>query len=147
MFFLITWIASSGARHAPDGWAVLMVQAPLLVRNLERLRRPAHEPVFLWHEAIGPWFLMIPVGLAAGLLAAVLPDLGLAGRLIEFQVQAPLATRELKFGLMAGVAYFSIYAIARTAWVRLGGELQRRQDVTPAMVRRWRDQWLRSRRR
>lgn len=147
MLFLIAWIASSGARHDPDWWAVLMVQAPLVVRNLERLRRPPDAPAFLWHEALGPWFLLIPVGLAAGLLAAVLPDLGLAGREITFQVQPPLQTEELKFGLMAGIAYFLIFSIARTGWTRLGGEPQRRKDVTPAMVRRWREEWLRSRRR
>jgi hypothetical protein len=147
VFALFAWIASSGGRHEPDWWAVAMVQAPLLARNLERLRRPPDEPVFPWVEARGPFLLLMPVGIVAGLLATVLPDLGLAERTITFRYLDPVGGEELKFTLMKGVAYFSVYAIARTAWSRLGGGLHRRKDIDANTVRRWRNQWLKSRQR
>ena len=145
LFFLLWLIASAGGRDDPDWWAVALAQAPLLLRNLSRLWRPAHLPTIAWLEALGPVFLVLPVGLVTMALAAVLPDLGLAGRVMEFEQVAPVTSKELKFALMGGFAYFSMYAVARTAWQDLGGDEHRRADLDPATIRRWRDDYLRSR--
>ena len=98
----------------------------------------------LWLEALGPVFLVLPVGLVTGLLVAVLPDLGLVGRVITFDHMDPLTSHELKWGLMGGVVYFSVYAMSRTWWEG-NSDAFRRADVSPAMVRRWRDEYRRSR--
>lgn len=146
LFVLLAWIASQGGRQAPSWWAVGLAQAPLVLRNLMRLARPpdVHSRWIL--EAVGPFFMLMPVGLATGLLVAVLPDLGLAGREITFTHMAPLTTHELKWGLLGGVVYFGAYAVARTFWEH-GADAFRREEVTPEMVRRWREEYTRSRRR
>jgi len=147
LFALMAWIASEGGLHAPDWWAVALIQAPLVLRNLSRLSRPPDAPVHAVLEALGPFLLVIPMAVAAIVLSAVLPDLGLAGREIRFQKQPPLTAHELKFGLMAGFAYFAGYALARTALERLGGEMHRRGGLSPETIRRWREDYRRSRRR
>lgn len=146
LFMLLVWVASEGGKDEPSWWAVLTAQAPLIMRNLSRLARPPDRQARWTFELMGPFLIILPVGIVTAVLVAVLPDLGLSGRVITFDHLDPLTSHELKWGLLCGVVYFSVYAIARTLWEH-GGEAFRRADVNPAMVRRWRDQYLRSRRR
>ena len=147
LFAFLAWVASAGGRQAPDLWAVALAQAPLVIRNLERLRRPARQGWFLFFEAIGPFLLLFPVIVAASLATAVLPDLGLAAREIRFTHLAPLPGKDIGFALVAGALYFAFYAVARTGLDRLGGNEHTRADLDPATIRKWRDEYLKSRRK
>ncbi|KAA2284007.1 hypothetical protein [Arenimonas fontis] len=118
VFALMAYVASAGGRVMPDWWSLALAQGPLLLRNLLRLSRPAHEKPVYWLEALGPLLLIIPAVLGGIVLDLLLPDLGLAGREIRFEHYAPLETGHLKFALMAGCSYFATYAVARTAWER-----------------------------
>jgi hypothetical protein len=144
LFAFLAWVASAGGRQAPDLVAVAVAQLPLLVRNLERLWRPRREGWFLLFEAIGPFFLMFPVILVATALAALLPDPGLAAREIRFTHLAPLPGRDIGFALLAGALYFAFYALARTGLDRLGGGEHERATLTPATIKRWREDYEKS---
>jgi hypothetical protein len=144
---LLLWVASAGGRQRPDLVAVAMAQAPLLLRALARRARPPDEPAIVWLEAVGPFFLLIPVIAVTAALAAILPDLGLAARTLHFRHLEPLAPTQLKFALLAGAVYFAMVAVARTAWESLGGETHRRATLDAGTVARWRADYERSRRR
>lgn len=144
LFGLLAWISAGGGKGAPDWLAVAIVQAPLVLQNLQRLAQP-RGPGFLL-EAIGPFLLCIPVLIVAVVLDAVLPDPGLAAREPGFDHLAPLPGKDVAFALLAGAVYFVVGAIARTLWSRLGGEAQRRADLDPATIRRWKQDFARSRR-
>ena len=144
LFMLLVWVASEGGQDEPSWWAVLVAQAPIIMRNLSRLARPPDLQSRWMLEMMGPFLIILPVGLVTGLLVAVLPDLGLAGRVITFDHMDPLTSHELKWGLMGGVVYFSVYAMSRTWWEG-NSDAFRRADVSPAMVWRWRDEYRRSR--
>jgi hypothetical protein len=145
VFALLLWVASAGGRQRPDLLAVALAHAPLLLRSVARRARPADEPPVMWLEMLGPFFLLMPVLAATVVLAAVLPDFGLAGRVLRFEHLAPLEPDQLKFALLGGAVYFALYAVARTAWESLGGELHRRGSLDPATIRRWREDYRRSR--
>ena len=145
LFALMAWIASADGRQAPDWLAVGLAQAPLLLRTLARRARPAYEPRFMLLEAIGPFFLLMPVLLLTAALLAVLPDTGLAPRTLTFRHFAPLDGEDIGFGLLGGAVYFALYGIARTAMERLGGDMHRRADLDLATIRKWREDYLRSR--
>lgn len=147
LFALLAWIASGGGQREPDWLACAFAQSPLLLRNLSRLRRPAHEDGYALLEALGPFLMIMPAGVVTIVLAAVLPDLGFAQRGLAFDYLAPLPGKDLKFALLAGLVYFAGMALARVAWERLGGRMHRRDALDPATVRRWRDEWEKSRRR
>jgi hypothetical protein len=145
LFALLAWIASRGGQRAPDWVACALAQAPLVLRNLARLRRPEHQDGPWILEAIGPFLLLMPVIPVTVLLVAILPDLGLATRELRFDLLAPLPPHDLKFALLAGMVYFAGTGLARVAWERLGGEGMRRADVGPDTIRRWREEYRRSR--
>ncbi len=147
LFALLAWIASGNGQREPDWLACAFAQFPLVLRNLSRLRRPAHEDGYALLEALGPFLMLMPVGVVTIVLAAILPDLGLAARTLVFDYLAPLPGKDLKFALLAGTVYFGGMGLARVAWERLGGGLHRRQDLDRATIERWRDEWNRSRRR
>ena len=147
LFALLAWVASGGGQREPDWLACAFAQAPLLLRNLSRLRRPAHEDGYALLEALGPFLMILPAGVVTMVLAAVLPDLGFAQRGLAFDHLAPLPGKDLKFALLAGFVYFGGMALARVAWERLGGQMHRRDTLDPATIRRWRDEWNRSRQR
>ena len=147
LFALLAWIASGGGQREPDWLACAFAQSPLLLRNLSRLRRPAHEDGYALLEALGPFLMIMPAGVVTMMLAAVLPDLGFAQRGLVFDYLAPLPGKDLKFALLAGFVYFAGMALARVAWERLGGRMHRRDALDPATIRRWRDEWEKLRRR
>lgn len=144
LFAFLAWVASAGGRQAPDVLAVALAQAPLLIRNLERAWRPGAGPGFLL-EAIGPFLLLMPVIIATVVLAAVLPDAGLLSRELRFVHLAPLPGKEVEFALLAGATYFALGAVARTMWSQLGGDEHRRAGLDAATIRRWREDYERSR--
>ena len=147
LFALLAWIASGGGQRDPDWLACACAQSPLVLRNLQRLRRPAHEDGHALLEALGPFLMLMPVGILTMILASLLPDLGLAGRSLVFDYLAPLPGKDLKFALVAGVVFFGGMGLARVAWERLGGGPHRRQDLDRRTIERWRAEWIRSRRR
>jgi hypothetical protein len=142
LFALLAWISSAGGKSSPDWLAVAIVQAPLVVQNLQRLRRPG--PGWLL-EAIGPFLLAMPVLVVAIALQALLPDPGLAAREIRFEHLAPLPGKDVAFALLAGATYFFLGAVART-WLGVVEE-HRRADLDPATIERWREEYERSRKR
>ena len=144
---LMLWVASGGGRQRPDLVAVAMAQAPLVLRSLGRLARPPGDAAVMWLEMLGPIFLLIPVMLVTTLLAAILPDIGLAARVIRFEHLDSLEPEHIKYALVAGAVYFPMYGVARTAWESLGGDVHRRATLDPAEIRRWREAYARSRRR
>lgn len=147
LFALLAWVASGGGQREPDWLACAFAQLPLVLRNLQRLRRPAHEDGYALLEALGPFLMLMPVVIATIVFSALLPDLGLADRTLRFDYLAPLPGKDLKFALIAGVVYFAGMGMARVAWERLGGGPHRRQDLDRATIQRWREEWNRSRRR
>lgn len=144
LFGFLAWVASAGGRQSPDLLAVALAQAPLLLRNLERAWRPGTGPGFLL-EAIGPFLLLMPVLIATVVLAAVLPDAGLLSRELRFEHLAPLPGKDVEFALLAGAMTFGLGAVARTAWSQLGGDEHRRAGLDAATIRRWREDYERSR--
>jgi hypothetical protein len=145
LFAFFAWFSSGGGKGTPDWLAVAIVQAPLVVQNLQRLAQ-ARSAGFLL-EAVGPFLLCIPVLIVAAALDAILPDTALVARELRFEHLAPLPGKDIAFALLAGAVYFAVGAIARTLWSRLGGDEHRRADVDPATIRRWRDEYERSRKR
>lgn len=135
---LLLWVASAGGQQRPDLLAVGMAQQPLVLRSLGRLARPPGREALWWLEAIGPFLLLMPVLAVTAALAAILPDLGLAARTLRFEHLAPLEPDQLKMALLGGAVYFSVYAVARTAWESLGGDEHRRADLDAATIARWR---------
>ena len=144
---LMLWVASGGGKQRPDLLAVAMAQAPLVLRSLGRLARPPGETAVMWLEMLGPIFLLMPVMLVTSILAAILPDLGLATRYLRFEHLDALEPEHIKYALIAGAVYFPLYGVARTAWESLGGDTHRRASLDPAQIRRWRQDYLRSRQR
>jgi hypothetical protein len=142
LFALLAWISSAGGKQAPDWFAVAIVQAPLVVQNLQRLLRPG--PGWLL-EALGPFVLAMPMIVVAAVLHALLPDPGLAAREIRFEFFAPLPGKDVAFALLAGATYFALGAVART-WLGVVEE-HRRAELDPATIRRWREDYEKSRRR
>ena len=142
LFALLAWISSAGGKSSPDWLAIAIVQAPLVVQNLQRLRR--RGPGWLI-EALGPFVLAMPVLVVAAALHALLPDPGLAARAIRFEHLAPLPGKDVSFALLAGAVYFLLGAIART-WLGVVEE-HRRADLDAATIQRWREDYEKSRRR
>jgi hypothetical protein len=145
LFAFLAWFSTGGGKGAPDWLAIAIVQAPLVVHNLQRLRQP-RGPGFLL-EAAGPFLLLMPVILVAVIVDAILPDLGLAARELRFEHLAPLPGKDIAFALVAGAVYFVVGAIARTLWSRLGGDEHARAGLDAATIRRWREDYEKSRRR
>ena len=145
LFALLAWVSSGGGQRAPDWLGCGFAQLPLVLRNLQRLRRPAHEDGYALLEALGPFLMLMPVSIVTIVVSALLPDLGLANRTLVFDYLAPLPGKDLKFALIAGVVYFGGMGLARVAWERLGGGPYRRQDLDRKTIERWREEWNRSR--
>jgi hypothetical protein len=145
LFAFLAWFSTGGGKGTPDWLAVAIVQAPLVVQNLQRLVQPRGAGFLL--EAIGPFLLCIPVLIVAVALDAIVPDPGLAARELRFEHLAPLPGKDIAFALLAGAVYFVVGAVARTQWARLGGEEHRRADIDSATIRRWRDDYEKSRKR
>lgn len=146
LFAFMVWVASAGGKQPPDLLAVSLAQAPLLLRTISRLWLPANTPRFMFMEAVGAWLLLMPVIIVTAVLIAVLPDSGLAPRELTFRHYPPLTAHDLGFGLLGGAVYFTLYALGRTWMQRLGGEEYIRADLSQATIRRWREDYLRSRR-
>ena len=141
ILLLLLWVSSGGGQERPDVVGVAMAQAPLVLRSLGRLSRPPGETASMWLEMLGPFFLLFPVLLVTVVLAAVLPDLGLAERTLRFRHLAPLEPDQVKTALIAGAVYFSFYGLGRTLMEALGGQMHSRADLDPATLRRWRREW------
>jgi hypothetical protein len=142
LFAGLAWIASAGGRQPPDLLACAIAQAPLVVRSIERGVRNDVGTGFLL-EALGPFLLLIPVLLAAAMLAAILPDTGLHARELRFAHLAPLPGKDIAFALLAGAVYFVFAALGR---VWFGEGEHRRAALDPAEIARWREDYQRSRR-
>jgi hypothetical protein len=140
LFTFLAWIASAGGKQSPDWLAVAIVQAPLVVHNVQRL---FHRGAGWLIEALGPFVLAMPVLVVAAILHAVLPDPGLATRTIRFEHLAPLPGKDIAFALLAGATYFALGAIART-WLGVVEE-HRRAELDPATIERWRKDYEKSR--
>jgi hypothetical protein len=145
LFALMLWAASAGGKQPPDLVAVALAQGPLLIRTISRLWLPKNTPRFMFMEAIGAWLLLMPVIIVTAVLIAILPDSGLAPREPTFRHYPPLTAHDLGFGLLGGAVYFTLYAVGRTLMQRLGGDEHARAELSQATIRRWREDYLRSR--
>jgi hypothetical protein len=145
LFALLVWVASAGGKQPPDLLAIGLAQAPLVIRTISRLWLPQSTPRFMFMEAIGAWLLLMPVIIVTAVLIAILPDSGLAPRELTFRHYPPLTAHDLGFGLLGGAVYFTLYAVGRTLMQRLGGDEHARAELSQATIRRWREDYLRSR--